>query len=234
MQLNLDYYHWGPTFRNEAGEWVDGHFTGSGLPIKFVDEQGRILNIYQQLTQLADDHLLDVRYGGQEWGGQPRLKAQDAIRVSQSLLRRSLADHCAVAANFHPDLYFVHPVAADEESRAQAAQWLEGTLDYAVAQGIPIWSAEEWLRFTAIRHDTDIKEVAWQPTSGRLSFRLTTRAVPGVELSVMVPSRHGDAQLIQTEVDGLAVKHRTRKLGGVNYGWLSVSAGARQVVAIYG
>ncbi|MBK9053562.1 MAG: hypothetical protein IPL78_22475 [Chloroflexi bacterium] len=43
--------------------WRYGHFTGSGRPMRFMDEQGRLLNIYQQLTHLADDHLLTMAWG---------------------------------------------------------------------------------------------------------------------------------------------------------------------------
>jgi hypothetical protein len=144
MWLHLDYYHWGPALQKETGEWAYGHFTGSGPPMKFVDEQGRILNIYQQLTQLADDHLLDVLYGSETWGGPVRLSAEAALQVSQTLLRRSLIDGCAIAANFHSNLFYVHPIAVDEPSYTiRAAQWLEGTLDYASGQGIPILSAAE-------------------------------------------------------------------------------------------
>jgi hypothetical protein len=232
--MNLDYYHWGPAFRNEAGEWVYGHFTGSGLAMKFVDETGRILDIYQQLTQLADDHLLNIRYAGWEWGAQARLSAEAALEVSQRVLHRSLTDHCAVGANFHPDLFYVHPLATEEASHARAASWLEGTLDYAAAQSIPIWSAVEWLRFAEIRHDADLEGIQWQPTAGRLSFRVSVQSPAEVDLTIMVPVRHGDVELAQLEVDGLAIGHRIRKVGGVGYAWVSIQAGAHQVAATYG
>jgi hypothetical protein len=202
--------------------------------MRFVDERGQILNIYQQLTQLADDHMLDIYYGGWQWGDQAKLSAEAALEVSQMLLRRSTSDYCAVVANFHPDLFYVHPSASDEVSRDRAARWLEGTLDYATAQSIPIWSALEWLRFTEMRHDADLEEVRWQPTGGRLSFHVSAQAVPTAELAVMVPLEHGDLQLTQVEVDGLAAKHRERRVGGVRYGWVAVGAGPHRVVATYG
>ena len=48
-----------------------------------------------------------------------------------------------------------------EEWAAEEARWLEGTLDYAAGQGIPIWSAAQWLQFTKIRHDSDFEKVQW-------------------------------------------------------------------------
>jgi hypothetical protein len=227
IRLNLDYYHFGPAFWYEAGKGPCGYFTGSGLPMKFIDERGRILHIYQQLTQLADEHLLAL-----PWitGYEPRLTAGEAIEVSRTLLRRSLdGAYGAITAQFHVDPFVLGGQAASEE-----AHWLEGTLDYAAVQGIPIWSAKEWLRFTEIRHDARLEEVMWHQATKCLSFGLKAYDAPDVELSVMVPSQHGDAQLVQMEVDGLALEHRARKLGRVNYGWLSVGAGTHEVVATYG
>lgn len=223
IRMNLDYYHWGPAFRNEAGEWVDGHFTGSGLPMKFVDEQGRILNIYQQLTQLADEHLLAAL------DGPAKLSAEAAVEVSQTLLRRSLVgDYCAIATNFHVDPFAIGGLPA-----AEAARWLEGTLDYTVAQGIPIWSAQEWLQFTEIRHDANMEQVQWHSAAQRLSFQLAALAIPDVELTVMVPLWHGEVRLAQVEVDGQPVEHRERQVGGVTYGWVSVGAGPHRIIATY-
>jgi hypothetical protein len=227
IRLNLDYYHVGPAFWYEPGQGPCGYFTGSGLPMKFIDEQGRILNIYQQLTPLADEHLLAL-----PWviGYEPRLTAGEAVEVSRTLLRRSLdGAYGAITAQFHVD-----PFVLGNQTTSEAAHWLEGTLDYAAAQGIPIWSAKEWLRFTEIRHDARLEEVIWHQATKCLSFSLRACDAPDVELSVMVPSRHGDAQLIQMEVDGLAAEHCTRKLGEVNYEWLSVGAGMHRMVATYG
>lgn len=224
VRMNLDYYHWGPSFRHEAGGWANGHFTGSGRPMKFTDEQGRILNIYQQLTQIADDHLLNLH-----WGGIAKVSAETALEVSQELLRRSMAgDYCAIAANFHVD-----PFAVGGEWVAEATRWLEGTLDYAAAQGIPIWSAADWLRFTETRHDANLEDIQWHPGLGRMSFNLMARTTPDVALSVMVPLRHGENRLVQIEVDGQAIGHNIRQVGGVDYGGVSVFAGPHQVAAAY-
>jgi hypothetical protein len=224
IRLNVDHYHLGTAFRNGTGEWPYGYFTGSGLPMKFVDEQGRTLNIYQQPTQLTDEHLLVMPWVTGEVAG---LAAEEAVEVSQTLLRRSLdGAYGAITAQFHVDPFALGGQVAGEE-----AHWLEGTLDYAAAQGIPIWSALEWLRFTEVRHDANLMNVQWHPASGRLSFDLVAQAVPGIELSVMVPLQHAEARLVQIEVDGVPVEHHTRELGGVSYGWVSVSAGSHQVMA---
>lgn len=223
IRMNMDYYHWGPLFRSKAGDWLWGHFTGSGRPMRFVDEQGRMLNIYQQLTQLADDHWLNLH-----WGGVAKLSAEACVEISKLMLDNSLANFCVTAANLHVD-----PFTAGEQWRNEAARWVEGTLDYAVELGIPIWSTEAWLDFTEARHDVDFKEIEWNPTGKRLSFQMTSSATSGVELAVMIPLNHGKAKLAQVEVDGKLLKLGERTVGGVTYGWVSVPPKTHQIVATY-
>jgi hypothetical protein len=224
IRMNMDYYHWGPSFQNDSGEWVNGHFTGSGFPMRFVDERGRILNIYQQPTQIADDHLLSLH-----WGGVAKVSAEAALEVSQGLLHRSLdSDYCAIAANFHVD-----PFAVGGEWVGEAARWLEGTLDYAAEHDIPIWSAVDWLRFAEVRHASQLEDVQWHPDIGRLSFDLSAGATSGMALAVMVPQEHEGLGLVQVEVDGIPHTNGQRSIGGLTYGWVSVPAGPHRVVATY-
>jgi len=224
MRMNLDYYHWGPLFQNSTGKWVFGYMTGSGLPMKFVDERGQILSIYQQLTELADDHMLDLH-----WGGVAKLSPDDAVEVSRAVLRRSLTDApSAIIAQFHVDPFAAAQVFAD-----RARRFVEGTTDAAVELGIPIWSAQEWLNFTEVRHDANFEEVQWQSQGNRLSFRLVSQASSAVQLTVMVPISHGNAHLVQIEVDGSPIAHAERKVGGVSHGWVSIGAGTHRFAVTY-
>ena len=224
INMNFDYYHWGPLFQNKAGEWVNGYLTGSGLPMKFIDAQGRILKIFQQLTHLADDHLLNLH-----WGGVVKIRAEAALEVARTLLDRSLAgQYSAITGHFHID-----PFAVGGEWLPEAIRWLEGTLDYAVTQDIPIWSAEEWSYFTELRHDANLENIEWSPTAGRMSLRLRATNRPSIALTVMVPLQHGERRLSQVEVNGLITEHAERKVGGVSYGWITIPAGSHYVIATY-
>ena len=195
--------------------------------MRFVDESGRILKIYQQITQLTDEHLLAL-----PWieGEAPSLTAEEAILVSRSLLDHTLARPApaAIAAQFHVD-----PFEVGGDLAVRAGRWLEGTLDDAVARGMPICSAEEWLRFTEARHDADLGSIRWDGQEKRLTFLVRAEAAPDIELTVMVPLEHGGFHLAELELDGRAVGAGRRKLGGVAYGWVSVPTGNHHVVAAY-
>lgn len=51
IRLDTNYYYWPPS-------WVadrPGFFTGSGLPMRFADAAGRVIDVYQAAVQLTDE-----------------------------------------------------------------------------------------------------------------------------------------------------------------------------------
>ncbi|MGH9537614.1 MAG: choice-of-anchor D domain-containing protein, partial [Terriglobales bacterium] len=51
MRLDTSYYYWPPTWVND----VPGLFTGSGIPMRFTDRNGNIIDVYQATTQMTDE-----------------------------------------------------------------------------------------------------------------------------------------------------------------------------------
>lgn len=228
IRMNFDYYHVGPSLQKKNGEWPNGHLTGSGRPMKFVDDQGRILDIYQQLTQIADEHLIPMDVPG--WGGWPQLSPQEAVEVAKHLLDRSLdGDYCAIGGQFHVD-----PFQLGGDPAEKGGIFLEGTLDYAKARGIPILSAQEWLDFTDLRHDTDLANVTWDSTASLLTFRLLPPNQPASTLTALLPSLHADKTLTSVSVDGVTTPMDNRLvLGGVEYVLVIVGAHEHLFQAAY-
>lgn len=224
FRMNFDYYHVGNGFRKENGDWVYGHFTGSGLPMKFVDENGRIINLYQQLTQLADDHLLNLH-----WGGSVKLPADEAVQVSKSMLDRSLnGGYAAISAIFHTDPFSAGEVWANEEAR-----WMDGTLKYAMDNNVPIWSGEMWLNFVEARHDSSIENITWIPGENRLSFMLTVPAYRTGTMSILLPLEHSSARLSGVEINGKTVAFVEHSVGAQRYAWFDVLMGENAITAYY-
>lgn len=228
IRMNMDYYHVGPSLQKPNGEWVYGHLTGSGRPMKFIDENGRLLEIYQQLTQIADEHLLPMDVPG--WGGWPGLSPGEAVEVAKYLFDRSInhGDYCAIGSQFHID-----PFQVGGEPAEKAAQFLDGTLRYAQEQGIPIWSAEEWLEFTQLRHDSTMQEMVWEPDAGRLGFSLLSKNDRDLTLEIMVPLRHNGQEISIIQVDGADSPYQNRVVGGVEYACVHVASPSHQFMISY-
>lgn len=224
IRMNLDYYHYGALFQKPDGAWGEGYLTGSGLPMRFVDEQGRVLNIFQQHTHLVDEHLMEIMWGG-GWAG---LTAEDAVALSRLTLERALqpGQWAAIGVQFHLD-----PFAAGGEWAEKFGRWLEGTLDIARDLNIPIFSAVEWLTFVEARDAARFTELAW--SGDRLTFTLAAPAAEGVELTVMAPAQAAGRTLTELRVDGQPAPFSPRTIAGVAYGWTTVAAGDHSVEAIY-
>ncbi|MBL7742965.1 MAG: DUF4082 domain-containing protein [Chitinophagaceae bacterium] len=59
IRLSLDYYYWPST-------WVSGRpglFTGSGMPMRFADTDGTMLDIYQGVSQLVNENGVNYTLG---------------------------------------------------------------------------------------------------------------------------------------------------------------------------
>jgi len=226
IRLNLDYYHVGPSFLGADGRSAFGHFTGSGLPMKFVDERGVILNVYQQNTPLVDEHLLDAL------GGAARLSPAAAVSVSRQMIEAARTHWpAALGTQFHVDPYELGGAGA-----AAANQWLEGTLAYAAQQRVPGITAARWLAFVEARHDAEVSAFQWNAGDARLSFEFSS-ADSGFESELLIPLRHGAAELRGLHVNDrdLAVTEAVRRaVGGTVYAAVRLPSGRHTLTAQYG
>jgi hypothetical protein len=147
--LTLDYYQSGPWLKGPDGSWTHWAFTGTGLPMRLVDEEGQLLGIRQLTTTMADEQLIAGAYDG--WEG---LNADGAIDVSHDVLERASRWHGAPVLQFHLD--FLEP---DHPVRSTVTQWLKQSLEMARGLRMPIWSPAMFLTSERCREQTRI--AAW-------------------------------------------------------------------------
>jgi hypothetical protein len=217
LAMSTDFYHWGGWLQKPDGTWPHGYITGSGQPMKFIRADGTILPYYQQLTELVDEQLVNGAGAGFEG-----LSNAQAVTVSRELIDASLAgDYAALMTQFHVD-YFT-----------TAQTWIEGTLAYANAHGVPLWNADDWLSFTETRHDADYTNVAWATGTQTLSFNLAATSTAGINLTTMLPLSYGGNNLLSVTVDGLPHSYSVQTVNGVNVAFVSVPAGDHAFTALY-
>jgi hypothetical protein len=227
MRLDTSFYTMGPavtygtyTSTGPNTPQARGYINGSGQPLRFVDTQGNLLPIYQQVTALVDEQLLYPAYSEQ-------LTTAQALAVSRQLIDDSEAGgYAAIATQFH----------VEWASFGQIQPWIEGTLDHAVLRGAPIWPAERWLTYTEARHATRVSQLAWSDAAGELTFQAEVPA--GAEAqSVLVPLTYVNRTLSAVTIDGAAVSFTTQAIHGRPTAFVAVEPGAggaaRSVVAVY-
>ena len=137
IRLDTNYYYW-PT------GWVQnrpGMFTGSGMPMRFADLDGSMIDVYQAATQMTDE-------SGQSYPVHHRHAARSRPRP-RGLLRRLHRQH-AHRSNPPPQARTRssprrRPVACRSSRREQMLTWLDGRNNSSF--GSIAWSANK-LTFT--------------------------------------------------------------------------------------
>jgi hypothetical protein len=217
--MDFSFYHWGPWLQKPDGTWPHGYITGSGLPMKFVRTDGTLTSVYQQLTEMADDHLF-TRQGGHEG-----LTGAQAVSLSQSLIDASLAGYYSALTNIHHvDNYGDY---------SELSIWLAGAIDYARSKGVPVWNADQWLSFTQTRHDANFSNIAWDASSGVLSFNIAMTAAPGLTPTTILPLNYANKPLAAVTVDGGTYPFTVQTIKSTNVAFVSLPAGNHSVTAIY-
>ena len=128
IRLDTSYYYWPDT-------WVQdrpGMFTGSGMPMRFTDRNGNIIDVYQATTQMPDetnqtfpytiDMLLDNALGPKGFYG-------------------------VFTANMHTDQV--------------ASSGSDAILTSALARGVPIVSSLQMLTWLDGRNNSYFSSIAW-------------------------------------------------------------------------
>jgi hypothetical protein len=225
IRMNLDYYHYGPAFQKKDGEWVYGHFNASGLPMKFVDIDGQLLNIYQQNTQLVDEHMIKMPWGmgGSNVGG------EKAAGIVGGILQMAVQKYpAAFAAQFHFD-----PFALGGDIALEAEKFLLGSLEHAVNFGVPIWNAENWLLFNENRSRVGLSDFVWNSDEKKWVVNLFAPGFNEAQYSLLIPVRFGSIHLAEILVDNLETSSITKSLFGLQYELITLSEGNHVLELIY-
>jgi hypothetical protein len=187
LGFDCNYYHY--QVDSKSGDFLGGpgHFTGSGIPMKFAGRNGEILNIYQSVTQIPDE----------QW-------EPDIFGPFKQVLDRSLDQgyYAYINANFHSDRQH-----RDRED-------LEKVLAYAQKRGVPMWTAQRTMEFLRFRDCVEIGSLEWR--GNVLRFELKS-PVPGEGLTLMVPLRHEGMSVNRIMVDDKPVKYATETIKQIEY-----------------
>ena len=81
IRLDTNYYYWPPGWVNDR----PGHFTGSGMPMRFADLDGSMIDVYQAATQMTDE-------SGQSYPLHSDVLLDNAVGA-EGLLRRHDDEH---------------------------------------------------------------------------------------------------------------------------------------------
>ena len=155
IRVDTNYYFYPPS-------WVmnrPGMFTGSGIPMRFADLDGTIIDVYQAVTQMTDesnqtypftiDNLLDRALGAQGYYG-------------------------VFTANMHNDMEF--------HSGADAI------IDSAITRSVPVISGRQLLTWLDGRNNSSFQNLAWNANTLSFNVTIGTGA-NGLQVLVPTQSK---------------------------------------------
>lgn len=198
IRLDTTYYYY--PFYDQG----PGFFTGSGMPMRFANLDGTVIDVYQATTQLLDH--VD--------GAQPYPSTIDAM------LNAALGPagyYGAFTANCHTD------IATSDVSDAIVAS--------AQAHGVSIVSARQMLTWLDGRNGSSFGSLAY--SGNTLSFTITV-GVGANGLQAMVPSSSASGTLKSITLNGSPITYSTQSIKGISYAIFAASPGPGSYAATYG
>jgi hypothetical protein len=206
LGLDCNYYQFGgnKVYPNWVGDV--GHLTGSGIPMKFADASGRILNIYQSNTQLPDETWL----------------AENIEAKSRALIDRSLdeGNFAYINANYHT---WYWPECRQPGMRV---------LDYCKSRGVPVWTAERVYEFLKMKDEACFTDIKW--SDNKLSFRINSSVNNPDSLTFLLPVVYGNYKIRSITSHWNGLKFQTRKIKGCEYAMAKVTPGRiHEILADY-
>jgi hypothetical protein len=195
--LDCNYYQFGgnKVYPNWLGDV--GHFTGSGIPMRFSDASGNILHIYQSNTQLPDETWL-----------------KDNIEnKSITLIDRSIDEeyYSWINANFHTWYW--------PECRQAGLK----VLDYCNKRGVPVWTAERVFEFLRMKDESFFSDFVW--SGNRLTFRLNSAINNPERLTMLLPLVYTDRKISAIRINRQNVKFDIIIIKGSAYASVPLNPG---------
>lgn len=184
-----------------------GYLTGSGLPMRFIDEEGEFIEIFEQETLFCDDYVLvDKSF-------LPPLSEEQAIATSKEYIDAARDRyHTVVHLYFHP--IYATGVKVNTGQFIRTAGWFEAVLKYAAQEELPVPSTDAWCTFNEHRRATRLTAQRWDTASGVLHLSVDSDdCLSGGTLRV--PARHDGLELAEVLLDGAPMQLTRRSVAGV-------------------
>ena len=178
-----------------------GNFTGSGLPMRFAESSGKIIDIYQHLNNVYDQQYTENH------------DPDGFFSCFKGLMERSMNEevYSFISIKSHNDEYYF------------SRDPLLKMLTYANNKGIPVWTASQLAEFLKMRDEARFADISW--SGNKLSFNLQSSVNHSSGLTIMVPQKYGINKLRGIKCNGKEVEFIKRSVKGTGYAFMTVKPG---------
>ena len=197
IRLDTNYYYW-------PDVWIldrPGMFTGSGMPQRFADQTGQMIDVYQAATQMTDE-------SGQTFPKNVDTLLNNAIGAT--------GYYGMFTANMHTD--------ANNGSNSET--WALAIVNSAKARNIPVITAKQALEWLDGRNGSSFQSIAW--TGNVLTFNVAVGAGAN-GLRALVPASVNGSPITGVLFNGSTLSYTTQTIKGIQYDIFAAAGGAYQV-----
>ena len=164
MRLDTTYYYWPDVWMQD----VSGLFTGSGMPMRYSDRNGNIIDVYQATTQIPDED---------NW------TYPDVVNTLINNALGPLGFYAVITCNMHTDF----PTSPGSDAIVAAAQ----------AAGVPVVSSLQMLTWLDGRNSSVFGSLLWNSNTLSFNVSVGTGA-RNLQAMVPVNSSVGSLTSITT------------------------------------
>ena len=206
IEMDINYAHYDNNsnqqhFLGTLGSG-QGNFNGTGLPLKFVDQGGTLVNIYQLLNNVYDQQYMEHK------------DSVGFYECFKGLMDRSIniEVYSFITIKAHNDEYFF--------SKTPLLQML----DYAKEKAIPVWTPLRLLDFIKAKDDAKFSNIKWM--NSKLSFEVKSAVASNDSFSIMIPSLYNGKKLNEVIINGIKYQGVLKRVKGFEYAFLTIKPGA--------
>jgi len=191
IRFDTTYYYWPSTWIND----LPGMYTGSGMPMRYTDRNGNLINVYQATTQMTDE-------SGQSY----------PFNINE------LLDNALSGAGY----YGVFTANMHNDGGSYPGPGANQIVASAQARGVPVITSLQMLQWLDGRNGSSFGSLAW--SGNVLSFSITVGANAN-NLRAMLPTNFGSLGLSSITLNGSAISYQLQTTKGIQYAVFAASAG---------
>ena len=209
IKMDMNYAHYYNGSSQGAFLGGPGNFTGTGLPMRFADHNGNIVDIFLGNTNVYDQQYMENN------------DPTGFYNCFKSILDRSLSN----------GIYSFIGVKAHRAEWSWSRTSILNMLDYANSNSVAVWTAKKALDFLQMKDAAKFKNITW--SSNQLSFTLDAPTA-GQGLTFMVPKTYNGLTISSITKNGAGQSYTLWNIKGRDYALVTTTAGSSySVVATY-
>lgn len=193
IYLDANYYYW-------PGSWVSdrpGMFTGSGMPMRFADLDGSLIDCYQLATQLTDES--NITY---------------STHINSLLAKATGPEgyYGVFCANMHTDT-----------NGGNSTSGSDAIIASALLHNVPVISAKQMLTWLDARNSSSFSNHTW--INNTLTFTINTN-VAARNIQAMLPKYGtGNLRLLSISMNGNPIIPVYKTIKGIEYAFFNAASG---------